>query len=106
MYSGGPPVILLGLKSDRRRPYPTLRLLHLDEPTGTSAGQAEQAARVMGARAYYECSAASGEGIADVFDAVVRIAMERRRRHHDAGTKARLSMFASKIKAKYQKLRD
>lgn len=106
IHSGGPPVILVGLKSDTRKACPTLQLLHLEEPTGTSTGQGEDAARLMSARAYYECSAITGEGVADVFEAVVRIAMERRRSHHNGGAKAKLSMFASKLKVKYQKLRD
>lgn len=39
LHCGGPPIILVGLKQDLRTGYPTLKLLHLDEPDSTTLGQ-------------------------------------------------------------------
>lgn len=34
---------------------------------------------MMGAKAYYECSATTGEGVTDVIHGAIRMALERRR---------------------------
>ncbi|KAF3765505.1 hypothetical protein M406DRAFT_78309, partial [Cryphonectria parasitica EP155] len=77
-YCPSAPVILVGLKCDLRRDYPTLKLNFLNEPTATARGQ--QAAVQMGAVAYFECSARTGEGVADFFESVIRMVLLRRRR--------------------------
>lgn len=83
------PVILAGLKADLRPSFPTLKLAHLNEPNATSIGQGEQAAKDMGAVAYFECSARTGEGVVDLVESVLRYCLQRRRRsRRDSGAGA------------------
>ncbi|KLU91101.1 hypothetical protein MAPG_09624 [Magnaporthiopsis poae ATCC 64411] len=71
----GVPIILAGLKSDRRKP--TLQLSFLQESEIVSRQQAEQAAKAIGADSYVECSARNDEKVADVFRTVLSTALPR-----------------------------
>ncbi|KAL8377880.1 hypothetical protein RB595_008525 [Gaeumannomyces hyphopodioides] len=71
----GVPIILAGLKSDRRTP--TLQLSFLQENEVVSREQAEQAARAIGADNYVECSARNNEKVADLFRTVISTALPR-----------------------------
>ncbi|ROV93013.1 hypothetical protein VPNG_09425 [Cytospora leucostoma] len=82
VFCTGAPVILLGLKSDLRPAYPTLKLRFLeeeDEPTAATVGQGDLTAREIDAAAYFECSAKTGEGVVDFFESMVRIAVNGQR---------------------------
>ncbi len=67
------PVILVGCKADLRPPD-----FHLspDNPhTWVTPEEGERVARVIGARAYKECSALKIEGVDEVFEAATRASM-------------------------------
>ncbi|EJT70085.1 hypothetical protein GGTG_12258 [Gaeumannomyces tritici R3-111a-1] len=71
----GVPIILAGLKSDRRTP--TLQLSFLQENEVVSRQQAEQAARAIGADSYVECSARNNEKVTDLFRTIITTALPR-----------------------------
>lgn len=58
----------------------------------------------MGAVAYYECSALTGEGVADVVEAAVRIALTRC--HRDKGCQTKVQKFVKSARKKYHKYRE
>ncbi|SCU97345.1 LAMI_0F09714g1_1 [Lachancea mirantina] len=61
------PIILVGLKKDLRKTGSGKHMV--------SAAEAEQVAKAIGAKRYVECSALTGEGVDDVFEAATRISL-------------------------------
>lgn len=57
----------------------------------------------MGATAYYECSATTGEGVNEVFEAAIRIALGRRR---ETNPPTKMRKLLKKVKREINKLRD
>ncbi|KUI73560.1 Rho-related GTP-binding protein RhoE [Cytospora mali] len=100
VFAPGIPVILLGLKSDLRRPYPTLKLRFLeeDEPATATIGQGELTAQSIKAAAYFECSARTGEGTADFLESVIRISVNgvKERRKVSKKTRKMSNFFRKK----------
>lgn len=57
----------------------------------------------MGAKAYYECSAITGEGVNEVFEAAIRIALGRLR---ETKPPTRMQKILKRVKREINKLRD
>lgn len=67
-YCAGTPFLLIGLKKDLRRN------LH-DKRRYVQFEQGEQVAKIIGAKAYMESSALTGEGVDDIFELTTRISL-------------------------------
>ncbi|KKY32629.1 putative ras family gtp-binding protein rho1p [Diaporthe ampelina] len=87
-YCPGVPSIVLGLKSDLRPNFPTLRLGFLQESTAFTVGQGEETARMNKASAYYECSAKTGEGVTEFFESLARFTVQATRTRYKLRQKA------------------
>jgi small GTP-binding protein len=74
----GVPVVLVGTKSDLRRDGATIAELHKTFQHPVTYEEAHDARIKIGAKAYMECSAKRGDGIAEVFETAVRCALERK----------------------------
>lgn len=122
MFTPGIPVIVVGLKSDLRAPYRTLKLRFLEESddqppaatigqvrqddalatsdrqeeTRTNLAQGESTAQSIKAAAYFECSAKTGEGVADLLESLIRISI--------SGIEARRNKSKAKKKAEARKM--
>ena len=76
------PIVLVGTKLDLRSDQTTLRQLGQHE-TGrlapVSCERGAESARRIGAVAYRECSAQTGEGVKDVFETAVRAALQHKK---------------------------
>ncbi|KAF8152281.1 signal transducer [Crassisporium funariophilum] len=71
------PLLLIGTKTDLREDPKTVSLLHAQGQTPITPSHASQIAKDIGA-AYRECSAKTGKGVKDVFDAALRESMKGR----------------------------
>lgn len=60
----------------------------------------------MGAKAYYECSAATGEGVTDVIHAAIRMALERRREAKPPTKIRKLLKKVRKARKEFKMFRD
>ena len=71
----GVPIILVGCKVDLRNDPQTLEQLRADglQPVATADGQ--NVADQIGATGYYECSAKTGYGVREVFEAATRASL-------------------------------
>ncbi|KAI3394552.1 hypothetical protein diail_2543 [Diaporthe ilicicola] len=87
-YCPGVPSIILGLKTDLRPNFPTLRLGFLNESIASTVGQGEEAARKNNAAAYYECSAKTGEGVTEFFESLARYSVQTIRNRNKLRQKA------------------
>ena len=81
--------MLLGLKSDLRNKKNCIDLLRTQGLTPVTPDQGRAVARAMGAT-YMECSSKEQDGVEDIFDAAVTMAVgdEYKHRHAGAGTGA------------------
>jgi Ras family protein A len=72
----GVPIILVGCKSDLRNDPKTIEELrqHQLQPVSTSEG--ESVAQKIGAQGYLECSARTGAGVREVFEAATRASLK------------------------------
>ena len=68
------PVILIGLKSDLRHKRNCIELLRTQGLTPVSHEQGQQTAQKMGAY-YMECSSKEMDGVEDIFDRAIEIAV-------------------------------
>ncbi|CCH41789.1 GTP-binding protein [Wickerhamomyces ciferrii] len=70
-YCPGVPVILVGLKKDLRAGSNDSK----NKRKFVQPQQAEEVARLIGAKKFLECSALTGEGVDDVFEAATRTSL-------------------------------
>ena len=70
------PFVLVGCKSDLRSDKHTLEELSKQASLPVSTEQGQHIAEKIGAFAYLECSAKSGEGVKQVFEVATRAAMK------------------------------
>ncbi|SCU96117.1 LAME_0F14950g1_1 [Lachancea meyersii CBS 8951] len=71
----GVPVVLVGCKVDLRDDLPTLEALRATGQHPVTVAEAQAVADAIGACTYYECSAKTGYGVAEVFEAATRAAI-------------------------------
>ncbi|CAN3363137.1 GTP-binding protein Rho1p [Diutina catenulata] len=73
----GVPIILVGCKADLRNDPNTIEALRQQQqqPVSTSEGQA--VAQKIGAADYLECSARTGQGVREVFEAATRASLKK-----------------------------
>ena len=83
------PVVLVGTMLDLRTNETVLRQLGKKKLAPISYEQGAEFARKIGAVAYRECSALTGEGVKDVFDTATRAALTHQRSQKRAGRMAR-----------------
>ncbi|KAG8761976.1 GTP-binding protein Rho1 [Serendipita sp. 411] len=69
------PYILVGCKKDLRNHPPTIQALQRVGQRPVPFEQAQAVAQRVGARMYLECSARTGEGVREVFQAATRTAL-------------------------------
>jgi Ras family protein A len=75
-FCAGVPIVLVGTKSDLRYDGETLAELHKTSEHPITYEEALEAQIKIGAKAYVECSAKLGEGVAEVFETAVRCALK------------------------------
>ncbi|SCU98633.1 LAFA_0G19262g1_1 [Lachancea sp. 'fantastica'] len=71
----GVPVVLVGCKVDLRDDMATLEALTATGQHPVTGAEAQAVADQIGASAYYECSAKTGYGVPEVFEAATRAAI-------------------------------
>lgn len=71
------PILLIGTKIDLRRDDQTKRMLGAQGQTPVTAEQGEAVARNIGAK-YMECSAKTGAGVQEVFNAALKESLNRK----------------------------
>ncbi|KAK9456967.1 P-loop containing nucleoside triphosphate hydrolase protein [Dipodascopsis uninucleata] len=69
------PIILVGLKKDLRNDPDFVERMRRRNQQFVSPSEAELVARQVGARKYIECSALTGEGVDNVFEAATRASL-------------------------------
>lgn len=69
------PIILVGLKKDLRDDPLAIEEMRLRSQQFVSYREGNDIAHQIGARKYLECSALTGEGVDDVFEAATRAAL-------------------------------
>lgn len=74
----GVPLILVGTKTDLRRDQRTLDLLAAQGTTPITAHQGQAVAKEIGA-SYMECSAKHNDGVKELFNAALKLAMRGRK---------------------------
>lgn len=74
----GVPLILIGTKIDLRKDETTRRMLGAQGQTAVTPEQGEAVAKEIGAK-YMECSAKTGQGVKDVFNAALKESVKGRR---------------------------
>ncbi|KAF2668679.1 ras-domain-containing protein [Microthyrium microscopicum] len=72
-FCSGLPIILVGLKKEQRTNSSTIEDLHKTGQVPVTMDQGEDVAKRIGAVAYLECSAFTGEGVTEVFDHVAMV---------------------------------
>ncbi|KAF8594686.1 signal transducer [Ceratobasidium sp. AG-I] len=75
----GTSVLLVGTKIDLRDDQRTQQMLNAEGQTTITSEQGEAVAQAIGA-SYMECSAKTGEGVQEVFDAALKARTRRRER--------------------------
>ncbi|KAK7207632.1 putative GTP binding protein [Myxozyma melibiosi] len=71
----GIPIILVGLKKDLRQDPQAIESIRKRSQRFVTPQEAELVARQVGARKYLECSALTGEGVDNVFEAATRASL-------------------------------
>ncbi|MCJ1483848.1 Rho GTPase [Schaereria dolodes] len=71
----GVPIILVGLKKDKRDDPVIQEEMRKKSLHFTTAKEGTDTAQQIGARKYLECSSLTGEGVDDVFEAATRAAL-------------------------------
>ncbi|SCU87409.1 LADA_0E03840g1_1 [Lachancea dasiensis] len=71
----GVPIILVGCKVDLREDFQTLESLRTTGQQPVTIAEAQEVANKIGAASYYECSAKTGYGVPEVFEAATRAAI-------------------------------
>lgn len=71
----GVPIILVGCKADLRNDPQTLEQLRSQSQQPVSQAQAQEVADQIGAVEYIECSAKTGYGVREVFEAATRASL-------------------------------
>jgi len=74
----GVPVLLVGLQKDSRKDKDTVQKLQKDGLKPVSMKAAEVMADRIGAYMYVECSARSGKGVQEVFQAAANVSLLRK----------------------------
>lgn len=79
----GVPIILVACKSDLRNDPNTIEMLRQQQqqPVSTSEGQA--IAQKIGAAEYLECSARTGQGVREVFEAATRASLRTKEKRKE-----------------------
>ncbi|EGV66548.1 GTP-binding protein Rho1 [Yamadazyma tenuis] len=72
----GVPIILVGCKSDLRNDSQTIELLRQQQQQPISSSEGQSVAQKIGASNYLECSARTGEGVREVFEAATRASLK------------------------------
>ncbi|KAH8824505.1 small GTPase-binding protein [Flagelloscypha sp. PMI_526] len=75
-YAPGVPFILVGCKEDLREDEETLERLAWRRQRPITFNEGLDVALKMGAGQYFECSAKTGEGVAEIFEVAARAAIE------------------------------
>ena len=68
----GVPILLVGLKTDLRSDTHALSMLSAQGTRPVSYEQGTRVAKEIGAARYVECSAKTGRGVQEVFDAALK----------------------------------
>lgn len=79
------PIILVGLKKDLRDDPEEKEEMRKKSLQFVQSSYAESIARQVGAKKYLECSALTGEGVDDVFEAATRAALTTFEKKSGAG---------------------
>ncbi|KAJ9107864.1 hypothetical protein QFC19_002770 [Naganishia cerealis] len=80
------PLLLIGTKTDLRTSATELGLMRAQGTSPVTFAEGQAMALEIGARAYRECSALTGEGVSEVFDHALRLCLKGRAgRKRDAG---------------------
>ena len=69
------PLVLVGTKSDLRDDQDACRALEAKGLSLVPLGDCTNRCQELGAKAYYECSALTQDGLKDVFDGAIQAAM-------------------------------
>ncbi|KAL8277496.1 hypothetical protein RQP46_010126 [Phenoliferia psychrophenolica] len=72
------PILLVGCKKDLREDPKVVEELRAGGKRPISWKEGEEVRRQIGAKRYLECSALTGEGVHQVFDAATRLALAKR----------------------------
>ncbi|ORZ21052.1 P-loop containing nucleoside triphosphate hydrolase protein [Lobosporangium transversale] len=86
VYCPDTPVILVGMKKDLRDEYE--QAANTEQPKTTrfvTTAEAERVAQEIGARNHLECSALTGDGVDDVFEAATRGALTQGNQSQESG---------------------
>ena len=85
----GVPIILVGCKSDLRDDPHTIEALRQQQQQPVSSSEGQEVAQRIGAADYLECSAKTGRGVREVFEAATRASLrvkERRKRRRSVSS--------------------
>lgn len=91
-FCAGVPIVLVGTKSDLRYNGTIIAELHKTSMHPVTYEEALDAQVKIGAKAYMECSAKRGDGVAEVFEIAVKCVLERKP-VEAKGRRGLLSMF-------------
>lgn len=72
----GVPIILVGCKNDLRNDPTTMEQLRQQQQQPVSSSDGQSVAQKIGASNYLECSARTGEGVREVFEAATRASLK------------------------------
>lgn len=95
-YCRGVPIILVGCKLDLRDDPRTIEMLHRTSQSPVSSAEGQEVADKISARGYYECSARTGQGVNEVFEAATRAACEPRSKQAKPSKKKKKDKSKSK----------
>lgn len=83
----GVPIILVGCKADLRNDGETIERLRQQQQQPVTTSEGEAVAQKIGAAEYLECSARTGQGVQQVFEAATRASLKPPSSSRPSGSK-------------------